>query len=353
MRKILALLLALVLVVGLAACGGGTPAPTAPPDPTDPPANGGQEAPPTDDDPFADAPNVRFMLAENQAVHNPISIGMMLFAELVYEKTEGTVYIDVFLDGQLGSEGDTVTQVQAGTLDMVRANASSFVPIADHMGVLMMPFLFEDDDHKYRVLDGEIGAELIDELEDYGFVTLEFWEAGSRNFYSRTPIHTVEDIQGMMVRVLPVEMAMAMVDALGASSVSVPFAEIYQALQTGVIDAAENDFVSYYTGAHHEVAPYFTLSGHMSPPALLVIGTGAWNQLTPAQQEAMREAAREAVLWQRQAMMDFQLESRERVEAAGTTVIEVDLAPFQAAMAQVYDMYPQHAARIQAILALS
>ena len=352
MKKILAMLLVVVLGLSLVACGGSTPEapPQAPPAEAPPqaPVEGGEEQ-----SDFAGAPSFRLMLAENQSATNPISIGMQMFAELVYELTEGTVYIDVFLDGQLGSETDTTVQVQAGTLDLVRTNVASVIPIFDDMGVLMLPFIFADDDHKFRVLDGEIGQQLKDGLLDYGFVALEFFEAGSRNFYTTDrPIRSAADMQGMMIRVQPVEMAIRMVEALGAAAVPVPFAEVYQALQTGVIDGAENDFVSYYTAGHFEVAPYFTLSGHMAPPAMLLMSAQTWNQLTEAQQTAIRQAAREAALWQRQAMMDFQLESRAIVEAAGTEVIEVDVREFQEAMAEVYAMYPQYEALIEAILAL-
>ena len=357
MKKLLTLALTAIFVLSTAACGGpaapAAPAPVAPAPAQDAPADAPAQEDGAAADPFADAPSFRLMLAENQPYHNPISQGMMMFSELVYEKTNGTVYVDVFLDGQLGTEDDTVVQLRAGTLDMSRVNVAAITPVADAMGVFMLPFIFADDDHKYRVLDGPIGQELGAHLEEYGLVFLEYWEAGSRNFYtSNTPIRSVADMQGMMVRVQPVEVALRMVEALGAAAVPIPFPDVYTALQTGVVDGAENDFVSYYTAGHFEVARYFSLTGHMSPPAMVVMSAQTWNQLIPAQQEAVRAAAREAVLWQRQAMMDFQLESRDRVVAAGTEIIEVDVREFQEAMAEVYALYPQHADRIDAILAL-
>jgi len=333
MKKLLSVALVSIMAISMAACAS--------------PNQGGQPAATGQD------PSFRFMLACNQGANNPIAIGMNMFADLVYEKTGGSVYIDVFTDGVLGEEGDTTIQVQAGTLDLVRTNVASVVPIVDELGVFMLPFIFSSDTHRHAVLDGEIGQGMGAVLEQYNFVLLQYWEAGSRNFYtSSRPIRSVEDLPGMMIRVQPVEMAIRMIEALGAAAVPMPFAEVYTALQTGVMDGAENDFVSYYIAGHFEVAPYFTLSGHMAPPALVLMNLDAWNQLTPSQQEAMQSAAYEASRWQRQAMMDFQNDSRARVEAAGAEIIYVDVAPFQAAMASVYAMYPQFADMIEAIMAV-
>ena len=346
MKKLSVLLMAgfMATAIALTGCGsetGGTPGQGTPTQDAPEEAQGTAES------------NFRLMLAENQPAENPISIGMQMFADLVYEKTDGTVFVDVFLDGQLGSESDTLTQVQANTLDMVRANVGSVVPIADSVGAFMLPFIFADDDHKYRVLDGEIGQSVARGLEAYNFIVLEYWEAGSRNFYtSSRPIQGVEDLQGMMIRVMPVEMAIRMVEALGAAAVPMPFAEVYTALQTGVIDGAENDFVSYQTSGHFEVARYFTLTGHMSPPAVLLLSKQVYDQMSPRQQTAIREAAREAALWQRTAMKEFQDEARAIAEAGGSVIIEVDVAPFQAAMVEVYEAYPQFADIIEAIQAL-
>ena len=181
-----------------------------------------------------------------------------------------------------------------------------------------------------------------------------YLEAGSRNFYTtEKPITCVADMKGPKVRVQPSNVAIKMVELLGGAATPMDYGEVYQGLQTGVIDAAENDFVSYYTSGHYEVAPYYSLDGHMAPPAVLIVSLNAWNRLSPEQQAAVQEAADEAAVWQRKAMDDYQNESRAAVEAAGCQVIDVDVKEFQDAVASIYDMYPQYTEYIEAIRAVN
>ena len=295
----------------------------------------------------------QFKLAENQSAENPISQGMQMFADLVKEKTNGTVTVEVYLDAQLGTENETIDQVQAGTLDFARVNTSALASTADEVGVFTLPYIFTSSEQKYKALDGEVGDAVMDALGKYNMVGLRFWEAGSRNFYTtKKEIHGVADMQGLKIRVQQNDVAIKMVELLGAAATPMSYGEVYQALQTGVIDGAENDFVSYYTSGHYEVAKYFSLDGHMAPPAVLLMSKSAWDQLSASQQEAIREAADEASEWQRQAMQDYQNESRKKVEEAGSTVIDVDPKEFQDAVQEIYDLYPQHKEAIEKIKAL-
>ncbi len=297
---------------------------------------------------------LKFKLAENQPANNPISKGMLMFADLVKEKTNGSVSIDVYLDAQLGTENETIDQVQAGTLDFARINTSALASTANEVGVFTLPYIFTSTDHKYKVLDGEIGQDVAKSLEKYGIIGLEYWEAGSRNFYStKKPIKSVADVKGLKVRVQQSEVAIKMVELLGGAATPMAYGEVYQGLQTGVIDAAENDFVSYYTSGHYEVAKYYSLDGHMAPPAMLLMSQTAWNKLSDSQKQAVREAAKEAAVWQRQAMMAFQNESRAKVEASGCQTFEVDGKAFQKAVSAIYDMYPQYKAVIAKIKAVN
>ena len=296
---------------------------------------------------------IRLRLAENQPRDNPITIGMFRFADLVREKTGGTVEIEVFPDAMLGNETETIDQIHAGTLDFARVNTSALAATADAMALYTLPFIFISYDHKYRVLDGEIGRASMATLERTNMVGLEFWEAGSRHFYTtRTPIRQLSDMRGLRIRVQPSEVAIRMVGLLGAVATPMAYGEVFQALQTGVIDGAENDFVSYYTSGHYEAARNLSLSGHMAPPAVLLASKRTFDRLSASQQQAIREAAREAAIWQRQAMNDFQDESRRRTEAAGTTVYQVNVVEFQNAVGEIYDSYPQFRTQIEAIKAL-
>lgn len=288
-------------------------------------------------------PTLNFKLAENQPEGNPITEGMHKFADLVKEYTEGTVTIDVYSNAALTDEASSVDQLQLGSLDFSRVNTNSLAPTVDEFGVFAMPYLFTSTEQKYKALDGEAGDAVMAKLEDYDMVGLYFWEAGARCFYTTSkPIRTVEDLKGMKIRVQQTEVAISMVRALGAEATPMDYAEVFQGLQTGIVDGAENDFVSYYTSGHYEVAKYYSLDQHMAPPAVLLMSKASWDKMSEAQQEAVRKAAYEAAVWQRQAMQDYQQESRAACEAAGCEIIDVDVASFQQAVSSVYDEYPRY-----------
>ena len=286
---------------------------------------------------------LRLKLAENQPKGNPITEGMEKFAELVKEKTNGSVEIEVYTDAQLGDEASTIEQIEMGTLDFARVNTSALAATVDEVGVFTLPYVFTSTEHKYRVLDGKVGDSVMKSLENYGMIGLKFWEAGSRNFYTTTkPITSVEDMRGLKIRVQQSETAIRMIELLGARATPMAYGEVFQGLQTGIVDGAENDFVSYYTSGHYEVAKHFTLDAHMAPPAILLVSKRTWDNLNDDQKKAINESAEEAVVWQRQAMQDFQNESRKAVEEAGTIVYDVNIAEFQETVKSIYDAYPQY-----------
>ena len=294
-----------------------------------------------------------FKLAENQPEGNPITDGMYKFAELAKEYTNGTVIIDVYPNGALTDEASSVDQLQLGSLDLSRVNTNSISSTIDEFGVFAMPYLFASTELKYKALDGDAGKMVTDTLADYNMVPLCFWEAGARCFYTTSKaIRGVEDLKGMKIRVQQTEQAISMVKALGAEATPMDYAEVFQGLQTGIVDGAENDFVSYYTSGHYEVAKYYSLDQHMAPPAILLMSKTSWDKMSAEQQAGVQKAAYEAAVWQRQAMQDFQEESRKNCEAAGCEIIDVDIPSFQAAVASVYDEYPQYKAIVDAINAV-
>jgi len=293
-------------------------------------------------------------LAENQPDNNPVTIAMNKFAELVNEKTNGEVKVEIYANAQLGEETENIEQVQAGALDMSRVNSVALAQTVQELNVFTLPYIFTSQEHKYNVLDGEIGQEVLSKLEDYGLVGFGYLEAGSRNFYTtKKPITSLADLKGQKVRVQPSEVSIKMAELLGAVPTPMNYGEVFSALQTGVIDGAENDFVSFYTSGHYEVAKHITLDGHLSPPALLIMSKTVWDRLSTVHQEAIIEAANEATEFERKAMDDFQGESRAEVEKAGVTVYEVDVKEFQEAVAPIYDSYPELKETIDRIRALN
>lgn len=291
-------------------------------------------------------------LAENQPDNNPVTVAMNIFADLVEEKTNGEIVVEVYANAQLGQEPETIEQAQTGVVEFARVNSVVLAELAPKIGVFTLPYVFANWDHKYRVLDGEIGQEALDSLEDVGLIAFAYMDAGTRNFYTTEPVRSLADLQNMKIRVQPSEISIRMVELLGAVPTPMNYGEVYSALQTGVIDGAENDYVSYFTSSHYKVAPYYSLDGHLSPPAILLMNKAAYDSLSSEHQAAIREAAIEASLQERELMSDFQDESRQQVLADGVEIFDVDVTEFQDALAPIYDQFPQYADTIEAIRAL-
>ncbi|SDK05214.1 TRAP transporter substrate-binding protein [Natronincola ferrireducens] len=337
-KKLSSILISLVLIVSLTACGQNTS--------TDSSADSSSEGEGKDKQPII------MRLAENQPDNNPVSIAMYKFAELLDEKTNGEIKVEVYTGAQLGQEPETIEQAQVGIVEFTRVNSVVLAEVASEMGVFTLPYIFADNDHKYRVLDGEIGQEALDALEQYNLVGFGYMEAGTRHFYTTKPVRSLEDLKGMKIRVQPAQISIKMTELLGATPTPMNYGEVYSGLQTGVIDGAENDYVSYYTSSHYEVAKYYILDGHLSPPALLVMNKQAFDNLSKEHQEAVQEAAWEAALYERELMFAFQEESRDNVVQAGTEIIEVDVSEFQSAVQPIYEEFPQYKDIIERIRAL-
>ncbi len=293
-------------------------------------------------------------LAENQPDTNPVTVAMHRFAELVGEYTNGEVVVQVFSGAQLGQEPETIEQAQAGVVDFARVNTVVLANVSPSMGAFTLPYIFRGWDHKYAVLDGEIGDEVRADLADVGLVGFDYMDAGSRSFYTRegVPITSLEDLEGLKIRVQPAPIMTRMVELLGAVPTPMNYGEVFSALQTGVIDGAENDYVSYQTSGHYEVAPNYLVDQHLSPPAILIMNKARFDSLPAEQQEAIERAAHEAALFERDAMREANEAARKTVEDAGSTVIEVDNAPFAEAVQPIYGEFPELAGLIERIKAV-
>jgi len=282
-------------------------------------------------------------MAENQPENNPVTIAMHKFADLVKEKTNGGVLIDLYASAQLGQETENIEQVSAGILDLARVNSVTLAQTIPELGVFTLPYIFRNQDIKYKILDGPIGQEVLDSFPKYGMVSFGYLEAGSRSFYTvKKPITSIEDLKGQKIRVQKAKITIDMVNLVGAIATPMNYGEVYTALQTGVIDGAENDFVSYYTSGHYEVAKYYSMDEHLSPPALIIMSQKSWNSLNDEQKKAVKDAADEATIFERKAMNEKEKEFRAKAEDSGCTVYTVDTKPFQDAIAPIFDEYPQY-----------
>ncbi|SFE21342.1 tripartite ATP-independent transporter solute receptor, DctP family [Lentibacillus persicus] len=289
-------------------------------------------------------------LAENQPENNPVTIAMKEFSDIAEQKSDGEVKIEVYPNAQLGEETENIDQVQSGELDMARVNSVPVSQVVGELSVFTLPYIFTDQEHKYRVLDGEIGKEVSEKFKDHDLINFGYLEAGSRNFYTtEKPIKSVEDMEGMKIRVQPSDISVQMVELLGAVPTPMDYGEVFSSLQTGVIDGAENDFVSYHTSGHYEVAPYYTLDGHLSPPALIIMNKDTWEGLSEKHQNVISEAADEAIEFEREEMNKSQEEFRKEVEEAGTEIFEVDVEEFQEAVSPIYEEMSEYEELIERV----
>ncbi|WP_226782418.1 TRAP transporter substrate-binding protein [Oceaniglobus trochenteri] len=281
-------------------------------------------------------------LAENQPDTNPVTVAMYRFADLVKEYTDGEIEVQVFSGAQLGQEPESIEQTQAGIIDFSRVNSVGLANVSPSMGVFTLPYVFAGWDHKYKVLDGDVGDEVLADLEKVGLKGFAYMDAGARSFYTveGKTITSIEDLKGMKIRVQPAPISIRMMELLGAVPTPMNYGEVYSALQTGVIDGAENDFVSYHTSAHYEVAPNYVVDAHLSPPALILMNKARFDGLPPEHQDAITKAAVEASMYEREIMREANEKARDTVVEGGATVNEIDNAPFQAAVQPIYEEFP-------------
>ena len=347
MKKSMAVILAAVLAAStLAGCGGSqssAPATTT----ASAAADATQAAPDTqaaaqETTKAASKDTIVLRLAETQTETYPATMGAIEFARLVEERTDGRIKIEVFTGGQLGGDEQAILeQVQFGAIDFTRVNFAPMTEFAPILNLLQMPYLFTDADHMHKVIDSEIGKELLDSVEAGNFIGLALYDAGTRNFYNSVrPIKTVEDMKGLKIRTTQSQLIVDMVEALGASATPMAFGEVYSSLQTGVIDGAENNWVSYDQNSHYEVAKYISLDGHTAPPEILVCSKMVFDKLSPEDQQILRECAKESELWERGKYGEIEQEAIDKVVAAGSEVNELeDREGFVKAVEPLYEKY--------------
>ena len=269
----------------------------------------------------------------------PTVMAVKYMSEQVKKATGGKHSIKVFTGTQLGGEKDTIEQTKIGALDMVRINSAPMNNIVPETLVPSLPFVFRDVAHMRKVLDGPIGDEILVALEPHGFVGLAFYDAGARSFYNtKKPIRTPADMKGMKIRVQQSDLFVGMLQALGANATPMPYGEVYTALKTGLVDGAENNWPSYDTARHFEVAKFYTVNEHSMVPEILMFSKKIFDTLPPDEQKAFKQAAKSSVPYMRELWDKKELDSRKKVEAAGVQVVDkVDKKPFMDAMQPVYD----------------
>ena len=271
---------------------------------------------------------------------HPNTAAMDRFAELVDEKTGGEVKLQVFHGGVLGSQPDALEQVRLGAIEAGNFNLGPIGPIVKEANLVSLPFIFKSVPHMFRVLEGEAGDTIADAMGEAGLLPLAWVDAGARSFYSQKPINTPDDVKGLKIRVMNNDLYTAMISAMGGNPSPMAFSGVQQALKTGVVDGAENNFPSFKNVGHYEVTTHYSLSEHLIIPECICVNTKKFNALSADMQAGVRSAAEEAALYQRELWAVGSNQARIDVEAAGIKVNEIaDKGPFQEAMVQVYDDY--------------
>jgi tripartite ATP-independent transporter DctP family solute receptor len=263
--------------------------------------------------------------------------GMVIMAEKVKEKSNGDLTIKIFPNGQLGSERDQAEQVVTGAIDMAKINgglAESFEPT---FKVNALPFLFRDVEHMRTFMRSDAAEEMLVVSEGKGFIGLTFYDSGTRSFYAKKPINSPADLAGMKVRVPGSPTMMEMVNLLGGKATPVPFNEVYTALQQGVIDGAENNISSLVEMKHSEVAKFYSMDQHMMTPDVIIISENKWNSLSADEQKILKEAAAESLEEQIRIWDETDNMNKEKGMKEGVTFVEVDKAPFRAAVKPMID----------------
>ena len=261
--------------------------------------------------------------------------------ETLKESSDGRICVEVFHSAQLGEEKDVIEQTQFGVIDMARVSMGPFNSIVEETQVVSLPYIFRSVEHMHTVMDGEIGDEIAAAFEKADLVGLAFYDSGSRSFYnSQKPITSIEDIEGMSFRVMQSDIFVSMVDALGGDATPMPYGEVYSAIQTGVIDGAENNWPSFDSSGHFEVAPFYTLDQHLIVPEVLVISKASMDKLSAEDQQLVRDAAKASVPVMRELWAAREAESEQRMVDAGVEIVrEIDKTPFIEAMVPVYEQF--------------
>lgn len=276
-------------------------------------------------------------LGHSLDVNHPVHLAMVRMQELLAEKSGGTVRLEIFPNGQLGSETESLEQVQNGALAMTKTSTAPLESFIPEMAIFGVPYAFRDDEHYWSVLNGAIGHELLRSGESIGLHGLCYYDAGARSFYTvNKAVLTPDDLVGLKIRVQKSKTAIDMTKALGALPTPIAFGELYTALQQSMVDGAENNPPSFFTSRHFEVCKEYSLDEHTRVPDILLMSEQIWQSLSTQQQQWIQEAADESAIYERELWRESTEEALQQVEAKGVTVHRPDKQPFIDKVAQMH-----------------
>jgi tripartite ATP-independent transporter DctP family solute receptor len=274
----------------------------------------------------------------------PTVVAVETLGKKLEKATNGRLSVQMYAAMQLGGEKEAIEQAQVGAIQLARVSVGAIGAVVDDLNVFNLPFLFRDTAHMQRVIDGPIGQELLDKVTNNpnaGLIALAWMDAGARSVYdTKRPIRAIGDLKGLKVRVMGNPMFVDMMNALGGNGVAMGYDQVFGALQTGVVDGAENNPPSFVFDNHYQVAKYFTLTEHLIVPEILVFSRRTFATLPKEDQDLVRRLAKEAQAEERGLWVAYEKEAMSKALAAGTQVFTIDdKKPFQLAVKPVWDKY--------------
>jgi len=258
------------------------------------------------------------------------------------KETNGRISIQMFPSMQLGGEKEMIEQAQVGALQIARISVGAMGPVVDELNVFNMPFIFRDEAHMRKVIDGPIGQELLDKVNNNPqsrLIVLGWMDAGTRNVYSNKAASKPEDLKGQKIRMMGNPLFVETMNAMGGNGVAMGFNELFSALQTGVVDGAENNPPTLLAQNHYQVSKIYSQTGHLIIPEIFVFSKKTWEGLSKADQDLLKKVSREAQLEQRALWDAYTVEAENKLKAAGIKFVPADKAAFYKATQPVRDKY--------------
>lgn len=283
-----------------------------------------------------------FRVAEVQPAGYPTVVALEHMGEKLKQATQGRLEMKVYAGGVLGDEDQTLQQVQLGAIDMIRVSLAPVTTIAPETSVLTLPYIFRDEDHMHKVLDGDVGKQIIEKFNNDAnarMVFLGWTDAGVRNMITKKPLTKPDDLKGMKIRVQNSAISLATLKAMGANPVAMGVSEVFSAMQTGVVDGTENNPPTFVAHNYMPVAKYYTLSGHFIQPEMILFSKPAWGRLSAEDQALMKKLGKEAQDEERQLWATYTQQSLDKMKAGGVTFQEIDRDTFVKATQPVRDRF--------------
>ncbi len=272
-----------------------------------------------------EAGRLNFKLAHVLPTDHPVHLALVKAAKLLEEKSKGRIHLKVIPDGRYGSERQALEKLKMGILPFTKVSMAALEQFQPKAAVFSYPFLFRDDAHRWKVMNGPIGKELLDCALAQGFKGICYMDAGWRSFYTKEghPVRSIGDLQGLKIRCINAPTMIKAIQALGANTTNIEWGELYSALQQGIVDGAENNIPSLYSSRQYEVVKYYTLDRHMAVPDVVVASAKVWRGLSGADRALFLECFREAAKEERRLWAERCAQDMEKMKKAGLQVIEL------------------------------